>query len=70
LSVPGVDTRIKDGVLNWTPLRYADTTRSWMAMDSLLQIGGNADDIVFTGGSKLYHRKWGQAALWESAEKG
>jgi ankyrin repeat protein len=69
LSVPGVNTNITDGVLKWTPLRYAYTTRSWMAMDSLLQIGGNGDDIVLTR-CRIDHSEWGQAALWESAQKG
>jgi ankyrin repeat protein len=69
LSVPGVDTDIRDRVLKWTPLRYADTTRSWMAMDSFLQSGGNADDIVLTS-CKFDQQEWGQAALWESAQKG
>jgi ankyrin repeat protein len=69
LSVPGVDTNITDVVLKWTPLRYADTTRSWMAMDSLLHSGGNTDDIVLTS-CKIDHPEWGQAALWESAQNG
>jgi serine/threonine-protein phosphatase 6 regulatory ankyrin repeat subunit B len=69
LSVQDVDTKITDEVLKWTPLRYADRTRSWMAMDSLLQSGGNADDIVFTR-SRMYDCKWGQAALRASARRG
>jgi hypothetical protein len=32
-SVPGVDLNATDRVLEWTPLRYADRTRSWMAID-------------------------------------
>jgi ankyrin repeat protein len=69
LSVPGVDINATDGVLKWTPLRYADRMRSWMAIDSLLQAGGKADDVVFTS-KKIKHHKSGQAALWECAKKG
>jgi ankyrin repeat protein len=69
LSVQCVHINITDGVLKWTPLRYADRTRSWMAMDSLLQSGGNADDIVLTS-RKIGHQEWGQAALLKSAHKG
>ncbi|XP_021941805.1 ankyrin-1-like [Zootermopsis nevadensis] len=66
LSVTGVDTNISDGVLKWTPLRYAAKTRSWMAVDSLLQ--GGADDIVL----KVFYQdqEWRRAALWECAQKG
>jgi ankyrin repeat protein len=30
----------------WTPMRYAERTKSWMTMDILLQNGANPDDIV------------------------
>jgi ankyrin repeat protein len=69
LSVVGVVTNIKDGVLKWTPLRYADRTRSWMAIDSLLQSGGNADDIVLTS-CNIDQYEWGSAALRSSAKHG
>jgi hypothetical protein len=46
LSHKSVDTNKTDGVLKWTPLRYAARTRSWIAIDNLLQSGGNPDDIV------------------------
>jgi ankyrin repeat protein len=48
LSGPGVNVNIPDEVLKWTPLKYADRTKSWMAMDVLLQNGTNVDDIVLT----------------------
>jgi ankyrin repeat protein len=69
LSDKSVYTNITDGVLEWTPLRYAARTRSWMAMDNLLQSGGNPDDIVLPS-SKIDHQEWVQAALSVSARKG
>ncbi|KDR20043.1 Serine/threonine-protein phosphatase 6 regulatory ankyrin repeat subunit B [Zootermopsis nevadensis] len=66
LEQTGVDTNISDGVLKWTPLRYAAKTRSWMAVDSLLQSG--ADDIVLA--EFYWDKEWRRAALWECAEKG
>jgi len=48
LSFPGVEVNKPDVVLKWTPLRYADRTKSWKAMDILLQNDANADDIVLT----------------------
>ena len=69
LSVPRVNTNRADRVLKWTPLRYADRTKSWMAMDILLQNGANDDDIVLTR-RNIHHQEWGQAALWECAKKG
>jgi len=69
VSFPGIDTNKPDGVLKWTPLRYADRTKSWMAMDILLQNGANPDDIVFTR-QNLIAKEWGQSALWECASKG
>jgi ankyrin repeat protein len=69
LSVPRVNANRADRVLKWTPLRYADRTKSWMAMDILLQNGANTDDIVQTK-RNIRHHEWGQAALWECAKKG
>jgi len=69
LSFPGVDANIPDAVLKWTPLRYADRTKSWSAMDSLLQNDANADDIVHTRRNSKA-QEWGQTALWECASKG
>jgi ankyrin repeat protein len=69
LSVPGVDVNKPDAVLKWTPLRYADRTKSWMAMDILLQNGASADDIVLTR-RNIEDGEWGEAALWECASKG
>ncbi|PNF16237.1 hypothetical protein B7P43_G14914, partial [Cryptotermes secundus] len=69
LSVPGADVNATDRVLKWTPLRYADRTRSWMAMDILLQAGGKAEDAVFTS-KNVNDEEWGQAALWQCAQKG
>jgi ankyrin repeat protein len=69
LPIPGIDTNIPDEVLKWTPLRYADRTKSWMAMDILLQNGANPEDIVFTR-RKVKAQEWGQAAVWECASKG
>jgi ankyrin repeat protein len=69
LSFPDVDANKPDAVLKWTPLRYADRTKSWSAMDILLQKGANAGDIVHTRpNSKV--PEWGQLALWECASKG
>jgi ankyrin repeat protein len=69
LSAPNVDANKQDRVLKWTPLRYAYKTMSWMAMDILLQNGGNTEDIVLTA-SKREDQEWVQAALWECAQKG
>jgi ankyrin repeat protein len=69
LSFPGIDTNTLDEVLKWTPLRYADRTRSWIAMDILLQNGGNPEDIVLTR-LNSESQEWGQRALWECASKG
>jgi len=69
LSFPGVDANKQDSVLKWTPLRYADRTKSWMAMDILLQNGANDDDIVLTK-RLIEAQEWGQRALWECASKG
>jgi ankyrin repeat protein len=69
LSVPRVNANRADRILKWTPLRYADRTKSWMAMDILLQSGANADDIVLTR-HNIHHQEWGQAGLWECAKKG
>jgi ankyrin repeat protein len=46
LSFPGVDLTIPDAVLRWTPLRYADRTKSWMDIDILLQNGAKPNDKV------------------------
>jgi len=69
LSVPRVNANRADRVLKWTPLRYADRTKSWMAMDILLQTGAKVDDIVQTK-RNIHHHEWGQAALLECAKKG
>jgi len=69
LSFPGIDANIPDAVLKWTPLKYADRTESWMAMDILLQNGANPDDIVFTRQNAKAQER-GQAAFWECASKG
>jgi len=69
LSFPNVDANKPDAVLKWTPLRYADRTKSWMAMEILLQNGANADDIVLTR-RDIEGQEWGQRALWECASKG
>ena len=69
LLFPGADANKPDAVLKWTPLRYADRTKSWLAMDVLLQKGANADDIVLTR-SNIKAPEWGERALWECASKG
>jgi ankyrin repeat protein len=69
LSILGTDANKPDEVLKWTPLRYADRTKSWMAMDILLQNGTNPDDIVFTR-HQANTQEFGQAAVWECASKG
>jgi ankyrin repeat protein len=69
LSFPAVDTSIIDAVLKWTPLRYADRTKSWMAMVILLQNGANPDDIVLTR-RKSKDKEWRQRTLWECASEG
>ena len=69
LSFPGIDSNKPDAVLKWTPLKYADRAKSWMAMDILLQNGANPEDIVFTR-QNAKAQEWGQAALWECASKG
>ena len=69
LSLPGVDVNKLDEVLKWTPLKYADRTKSWMAMDILLQNDANPDDIVHTR-RNFKVQEWGQRALWECASKG
>ena len=69
LSVPGADTTVVDEVLEWTPLRYAERTKSWLAMDILLQNGANPDDLVRIG-RKSRHTNGGQEVLWECAQKG
>ena len=69
LSFPSVDANKPDAVLKWTPLRYADRMKSWMAADILLQNGANPDDIVFTR-RNIEAQEWGQKALWECASKG
>jgi ankyrin repeat protein len=69
LSFEDIDANKPDKVLKWTPLRYADRMKSWMAMDILLQNGANPDDIVLTkpnSGSQ----EWVQRALWECASEG
>ncbi|XP_021941584.1 palmitoyltransferase akr1-like, partial [Zootermopsis nevadensis] len=65
LSVSGVDSNIPDGDLKWTPLRYAATTRSWMAVDSLLQGGADGNVLI-----EFYQDQEWRAALWECAENG
>jgi len=69
LSGSGVNPNKLDGVLKWTPLRYADRTKSWMAMDILLHSGANVNDIVLTRRNSK-SQEWEQAALWECASKG
>jgi len=69
LLLPGIDVNKLDEVLKWTPLKYADRTKSWMVLDILLQNGANPDDIVLTR-RKFEAQEWGQAALWECASKG
>ena len=69
LSVPGADTTVVDAVLEWTPLRYAERTKSWLAMDLLLQNGANPDHLVRTGRKKRC-QNGGQAALWECVQNG
>jgi ankyrin repeat protein len=69
LSFPDINVNIPDAVLKWTPLRYADRTKSWMAMDILLQNGANSDDIVLTR-QELKAQEWGESALWECASQG
>ena len=69
LSGPVVDINIPDAVLKWTPLRYADRTKSWMAMDILLQNGANPDDIVLTR-CNSEAQDFEKEALWECASDG
>jgi len=69
LSFPGIEVNKPDSVLKWTPIRYADRTKSWMAMDILLQNGANPEDIVFTR-QNAKAQEWGQAAVCECASKG
>jgi hypothetical protein len=69
LSFPDVKTNIPDRVLKWTPLRYADRTKSWMAIDILLQNGANPDGIVLTR-PKSEAQEFEKEALWECASKG
>jgi hypothetical protein len=69
LSFPSVEANKQDAVLKWTPLRYADRTKSWMAMDILLQNGANPNDIVLTR-RNIESQEWGQRGLWECASKG
>jgi len=69
LSFPGTDVNKPDAVLKWTPIRYADRTKSWKSMDILLQNGANPDDIVLTRRNSE-SKDWGQRALWECASKG
>jgi ankyrin repeat protein len=69
LSFPGIDANKPDAVLKWTPLRYADRTKSWMAMDILLENGANPEDIVLTR-RKSEFKEWGQTPLWECASEG
>jgi ankyrin repeat protein len=69
LSFPGIHINKPDEVFKWTPLRYADRTKSWMAMDILLHNGANPYDIVFTR-DKAGVQEWGQTACWECASKG
>jgi hypothetical protein len=63
LLFPCVDANKPDAVLKWTPLRYADRTKSWRAMDILLQNGANAEDIVHTR-RNIESQEWGMRALW------
>jgi len=69
LTLPDIDAHKPDAVLTCTPLTYADRTKSWMAMDILLQNCANPDDIVYTI-HKTKAQKWGQKALWKRASKG
>ena len=69
LSFRGVDVNKLDEVLKWTPLKYAYRTKSWMALDILLQNGANPDDMVLTR-RNFEVQEWGQTALWECASKG
>jgi ankyrin repeat protein len=69
LTFPGADANKPAAVLIWTPLKYADRTKSLFAMDILLQNGVNADDIVLARRS-IKTKEWGQTVLWESASKG
>jgi ankyrin repeat protein len=69
LSCQVIKTNIADKVQNWTPLRYADRTKSWKAMDTLLQNGANADDIVLSR-PKSGTQECVKEALWECASKG
>jgi ankyrin repeat protein len=69
LSYPGIDANKPDAVLEWTPLKYADRTKSWMSMNILLQNGANPEDIELTR-RNIESQEWGQAALWECASKG
>jgi len=69
LTFPGTDANKPDAVLEWTPIRYADRMKSWMAMDILLQNGANPDDIVLTRRNRE-SKDWGQRTLWECASKG
>jgi len=69
LSVTGADTTVVDEVLEWTPLKYAMRTKSWLAMDILLQKRANPDHLVPTG-RKRRLQNGGQAALWECVQKG
>jgi ankyrin repeat protein len=68
LSVPGADIKATDNVLKWTPLKYADITRSWMAMYIFLQAGGKVDDVSTR--KYINHQEWKQAGLLECAQKG
>ena len=69
VSFQGIDTNKPDEVFKWTPLRYAERTKSWMAMDILLQNGAKPDDVLLTRRNDK-DQEWGQAALWECATKG
>jgi len=69
MSIPGIEANKPDEILRWTPLRYADRTKSWMAMDILLQNAANADDIVLTRRNSEA-QEWGQRALWKCASNG
>jgi ankyrin repeat protein len=69
LSFPAIDVNKLDAILQWTPLRYADRMKSWMAMDILLQNGANPNDIVLTR-PNCGSQEWVQRALWECASEG
>jgi len=69
LSGPGVNANKLDGVLKWTPLRFADRTKSWMAMDILLRNGAYFNDIVLPRPNSK-SQECGQEVLWECASKG